>query len=470
MNYDKGFFDSPEFRALLARYEQALELNATPYFGIDEFVDILSYYLFIEKNDKAAEVLETSRHIHPGTTENIKMEIKLLLCNGEPAKAMKLFSKLGYSDDETMILQAEIMLALKDFKSAREIAIAIIQNASPGQENIYDALEILLDCGFAQEALFICEKALKAAPGNKSLIEVKAECLIELQRTDEAVEIYNRLLDEEPYSTLYWEQMGHVHYMVKKFGKAIDCFEYESTINDDVEYPKMMQGYCYYYVGDYARAAGIFSSFSNKYPESILPDFYLALIHYHKGELQAATDAFRRIIEKTPEGTIEIMLARINKAILLDLCGDTKRADEALSMALLMHSDNMKQLILDGTHLYELRDKENLTFDDMNQLEIKEWSQAEELHKLAEHLFRHGHLTLALRVFKYCREFSRDTSEIDAYLAFILWNTGQKEEALPAMHNAIEGKSWTLFKLFGVPYNANITVKEFTGSIKQKES
>lgn len=469
MNYDKNFFDSPEFRALLARYEQASEINATPYFGIDEFVDIMSYFLFTEKYERAAEVLEASRQLHPGAEENTKMEIKLLLCNGEAKEALKLFSKLRYSDnDETMILHAEILLALKDFKGAHEIALALLHKAAPGQDSIYEALEILLDCGFAQEAFMICEKALKIAPGNRSLIEVKAESLIELQRTDEAVEIYNRLLDVEPYSTLYWEQLGHIQYMVKKFGKAIDCFEYESTINDDIEYPKMMQGYCYYLVGDFEKAAEFFNAFNRKYPDSAIMQFYLALIHYRKGETELAVEGFRKITEKSPEGSIETMLARINKAMILDMCGESRRADEALSMALLMHPENMKQLMLDGTHLYELRDKENLTFEDMNTLEAKEWSQEEELFRLAEHLVKYGHLSLALRVFKYCREFSHDTSEIDAYIAYILWNTGEKEKSATAIGNAIEGKSWTLFRLFGITYRARITVEEFICAVEGK--
>ncbi len=470
MNYDKGYFDSPEFRGLLKKYEQALSLNATPYFGLDEFADLMSYYLFLENSEKAAEVLDISQRTHPGAPENIKMEIKMLLCNGEPEKALKKFSTLGYfNDEETMLLQAEILLALKDFKHAREIALAILQKASAEQDSIYDALEILLDCGFAMEALIICEKALKAAPHKKNLTEVKAECLIEMQRTDEAIDIYNTLLDEDPYSTIYWEQMGHIHYMVKKFGKALDCFEYESTINEGIEYSRMMQAYCYYFVGDYDSASEIFTSFEGMYPKSIIPFFYNALIKYHKREEREAIGLFKELIEKCPEGTIDIMLARINKAMLLDRNGETSRAEETLSMALLMHPDNMKQLMLDGTYLYELRDKENLTFEDMNTLETKEWTQAEELHRLGEHLVKHGHLTLALRVFRYCREFSYDKSETDAYIAYILWNTGKQEKCEPAIENALEGRSWTLFRLFGIPYRNNLSAKEFIRQINATE-
>lgn len=467
MNYEKGYFDTPEFRGLLKRYEQAKAMNMHSYYAIDELVDLLSYYLYLEKCDEAEEILKIAKSIHPAAPENTRMEIKLMLSKGEPQRALELFRGIEYADDnETKILHAEILLALKDFKNAREIAIDIIRNATPEQENLYEALEILLDCGFAPEALYICEKALKLLPDNRSLLEVKAECFIEMQRINEAVDLYNRLLDTDPYSTFYWEQLGHIYYMVKKYGKALECFEYESTINDEIEYARMMQAYCYYHVGDFARAKELFGFFKEHYPQSVIPRFYIALSQYHQGDNNSAIESFKEIIDIAPEGTIEMMLARVNKAMLLDTLGESTRAEEAMSMAILMHPDNMKQLILHPTHLYELKDKENLLFSEMSTLEQKEWTQEEELYELGTHLFEHGHLNLALRVFRYMHPFSYDTADIDAYIANILWRNGEREKVEPAIENALNGKSCLLFRLFNIPYNANITTHEFIGRIK----
>jgi hypothetical protein len=124
-------------------------------------------------------------------------------------------------------------------------------------------------------------------------------------------------------------------------------------------------------------------------------------------------------------------------------------------------------LVLDTTHLYELRDKENLTFDDMNILETKEWTQEEELFRLGAHLADNGHFSSALRILRYTREFAKDTAEIDAYIAYSLWSRGNTEEIGPAIENAIEGKSWTLFRLFGIPYRSNITAKAFIDLVKE---
>ena len=173
MNYDKGFFDSPEFRELLKKYEQATSMGMHPYWGVYDLVDLMSYYLFIEKEESAETVLKEAQHLHPTAPETIKMEVKLLLYKGEAQKAMEKFSSIGYiDDDESRIIKAEIFIALKDFKNARNIALEILRKAQPEQDNIYEALEILLDCGFAVEALAICESQLFAVEV-KSALDLK---------------------------------------------------------------------------------------------------------------------------------------------------------------------------------------------------------------------------------------------------------------------------------------------------------
>lgn len=471
MNNDKGYFESSEFRELLAKYENSIKLGMSIYFGIDEFVDLLSYYLSIDKSEEAENVLEAAKRLHPTAPENTKMEIRLLLYAGEARKALELFKELKYIEETEMLtIKAEIMVALRDFKQAHDIAIELLQKSMPGQESIYEGLEILLDCGFALDALEICETALKAAPQQTSLYEVKAECLIELQRINEAVRIYNKLLDSNPYSTFYWEQLGHIYYMVKKFGKSLECFEYESAINEDIEYANMMQAYCYYHLRDYSSAKKLFATLADKYRNTVTPIFYIGLCHYYEGHIEEAINAFDIAIGNAQEGTISMMLARINKAILLDLSGEQSVADDAMSMALLMHPDNMKQLVLTEKHLYDLRDKENLTFDDMNIIETKEWNTEETLYRLGVHLVKHNHLILGKRVLNYCRDICYDKSDVDAYLAYILWNTDKKEQALEAIENALDGRSNELFELFNIPYNANISSTSFIEQIKQKES
>ena len=63
-----------------------------------------------------------------------------------------------------------------------------------------------------------------------------------------------------------------------------------------------------------------------------------------------------------------------------------------------------------------------------------------------------------------------DKSDIDAYLAYIYWNMGNEEQATQAIEGALDGHSNTLFELFDMAYNANITPNAFINMTKQKKS
>lgn len=467
MNYDREYYNSKEFLDTLKRYEQAIKLNTTPYFSAEELADLLSYGLANNRIEIALNAFVFAKKLFPNTDECTRMEIRILLFKGKALQALPLFDNIAVFDEEMALLKAETYVMLKETQKAQEIITGLLKNLNADDEYTYYALEILLDCGLAKEVLTLCDRILKKLPHIKSIIEVKAESLVELQEIQQAVEIYNKLLDDDPYNISYWEQLGCIYYMTNKFGKALECFEYETTINPDIDYARIMQGFCYYQMSDYKRAKAIFKEQADKNDTPLHELFYYALSLYNEGDKEGALQTFATIIKLSQEGSCETMLARVNKAMLLDEMGETTLAEDALSMALLMkpNKDN-RQFIFQDSHLYELKHKDWSTFDEINKFESLGWNEAEELYQLGEHFAKYRHLTLAKRVFSYIRAMFTDPTDVDAYLGYLSWNTGDKENATQAIAKALEGRSYLIFKLFNIPYNANISVKEFIEQIQ----
>ena len=96
---NKGYFESPEFRELLKRYEQAGQNGACSYFGIDELCDLLAYYISQEMLPMASSVYNLAERLHPNSPELTKMRIKLSIENDEPELALALIQEIGYTDD-----------------------------------------------------------------------------------------------------------------------------------------------------------------------------------------------------------------------------------------------------------------------------------------------------------------------------------------------------------------------------------
>ena len=466
MGNDKNIFDTAEFRNLLNRYEQMRQSGASSYFDISELGDLLSYYLTNNNPDEGEEIYNLARRLHPQCDETERMRARILLTQGYPENALEAISALG-NDNDTLLLRADIHLALKQYKESRAAARKILHNSNITDDIAYDALEIMLDCGFAQEVLEYATEGLRHHPGNRSLLEVIAEALIEQQKIDRAVEIYNHLLDENPYSTFYWEQLGHIYYMVGRYGKSLECFEYELTIDNSIEYATMMQGFCYYKLHDYRKSLGIFGAFKEKYPDMIVPRFYIALCHTHLGDTAEALMEYSAIAafrSDKQESKISIMLALINQAIIHLNEG---RITSALyctdcAMAQDMPADEMKQLLIAGAPYYELKYKENMTFEEINATEFKEWTLYELLFALGTALIGAECHDIALLPLAKAHSLAPDPADIDAHIAYILFKKKMKRDMFEdTVKNAIEGKSNKLFELFGLPYNSNLSPQEF---------
>lgn len=465
---NKGYFESPEFREILKKYEQAYENGSCSYFGIYELCDILAYYLFQDNISSAEEVFAQAQRLHPDAQELTKMEVKLLLGKNEPELALAKLNETGFpDDDETRMLQAETLIAMKEYKEANAIVLDILNGQQITKETACDALELMLDCGFAQDALQITEYALQKYPEQRCFLEIKGECLIELQHTSDAIDIYNTLLDIDPYSTFYWEQLAHIYYMVNKYGKALECFEYELAIGEEIDYARMMQAYCYYFMRDYKKAEEIFETFTRKYPSSVTPHFYIGLCQWATGNRERALEKFDQAIKLAPEESIEKMMARINRAIILYRMGEKGLAEGAISLAILMHNSTMRQLLIPSGELYELRDKENLTFKEMNIIDVKDWSREEELLALANHFMKNEMWELAKSVLLYIHPVHRDPAETAACIAYCFYKTGNRDLYYPYIECAINGRSNLLFDLFGLVYNADTTPDEFISIIEK---
>lgn len=468
---NKIYFDSQEFRELLKNYEESKKNNKSIYLGIEDLFDILNFYLYQGEIEEAVEVYTLAKSLHPDSPETIKMDIRILLAKDEAETALIRIADLGFPDEEdSKLLQAQVFIALKEFGEARQMALDVLNQENVTKEGFCEALEIMLDGGFTQEVLALVVMALHKDRDDKSLLEIKAECYIEMQKIDKAIEIYNDMLDAEPYSTFYWEQLGRVYYMANRYGKALECFEYELAIDNNIDYAHIMKAYCYYFMRDYKSAGKIFSVISDKYPSSVPPRFYKALCLWHEGCAKEALALFEDIVEQIEdkEENIETMLARINQAIILSKMGEKERAARVVSLALLMRPDNMRQLLVgDDEELYNLRDKENPTFKEMNVMDIKEWSTEEELTGLATHLIKYKHYEMAKSVLLCTRRMSKDPADIDARLAFTTFHLGEEDKFRKFAENAIKGKSCLLFELFGLVYDAKATVDSILDKIKK---
>lgn len=70
MNYDmSSYFEDPEFKEALAKYEGMVESHTPAYFEADELIDIAEYYASKGRHKDADKAIDLAIQLHPDNTD-----------------------------------------------------------------------------------------------------------------------------------------------------------------------------------------------------------------------------------------------------------------------------------------------------------------------------------------------------------------------------------------------------------------
>lgn len=467
---EESFFKSEEFRLLLKKYEEMQKYSISSYFSADELLEIASYYLYKNMQPEAENVISYALDTYPSDQLIKEAEIRALLSRGDIQKAQDKLKEISFIDTpELQLLKTEIELAAGNNNSISDLN-NIIKGTNLRDDLALNTLDVMIKGGFTAEALHWIEKGLRHYPSHIPLLEAKADCLIEQRHMQEALSLYNRLLDNDPYNYFYWEQLGYIYYVTERYGKALECFEYELTTNEEAEYAKMMQAFCYYYLQDYIKAYKSFCELTKAYPGNVISTFFSALSLCGLGNYSTAIKILDSLLVSGELTDIETFITEINKSLILDKAGYKDISAKILEHALKYDIEDINLLALHGNGYIEIHDKESLLQKHIELIEREPRNRDEILLEFALYIYDYGREEPAINVLKYTREQMYDSADIDAFLAFMLWKSGQKEESSPYIQSAINGKSNKLFELFGFKYDPNIDCDKFIeriGTIRQ---
>lgn len=89
LNYE----DDEEFLELLHQYEQ-FHSDSYPYFDAGDMYDIIDYYMFTDRRDKAQEALQFALRLHPQDSDLRLIKARMYAFFGKPDAALKILRSL----------------------------------------------------------------------------------------------------------------------------------------------------------------------------------------------------------------------------------------------------------------------------------------------------------------------------------------------------------------------------------------
>ncbi|MEL6864363.1 MAG: tetratricopeptide repeat protein [Bacteroidota bacterium] len=227
--------------ALVSEYEAMSQKGTVGFFEEKVFFKIIEYYQKADQLDRAIEVADHALGQYTYSVEFYLLKSQMLLEKGCKHLALSCLERaeiFAPQELELHLLRAEVFTAM----GYTEDAFAILERI---KDDVSD--EQLCEIFFCEACIhehleqfdsmfFALRDAILADPSNKSVIR-RLWLSVEMSGAyAESIELYQFLIDKDPYCYISWYNLGHAYYCLKDFEHAAQAFEYAYLIDETFEF------------------------------------------------------------------------------------------------------------------------------------------------------------------------------------------------------------------------------------------
>ena len=147
MNNDlSSYFEDPEFKDLLAKYEGMVENHTPTYFDAEELTDIAEYYASKGEEQKAEDAIDFALRLHPTNTDALVFKSRSLCIKGKLDEAYQVMNLIeDTSDREVQFLKADLLMEEQRMEEAEAIHLQLAASEDHSFEVLLDVALTYMD-------------------------------------------------------------------------------------------------------------------------------------------------------------------------------------------------------------------------------------------------------------------------------------------------------------------------------------
>lgn len=315
-----------ELQDMAEQYEQAQADERSIYLDAEDLADLADWYGIRQRRDMALDVVEYGLRLHPGNVSLLVEKAYLYLDDYDTATAQDIADGLDPHLPEVKVLQAQIYILDAEDEEATRLLNSI--------ENPQD-VDIMTNVAYMYINVNQPGKALEwLKPGigkyddDEPFLSVLGDAYYGLGQLNEAADIYNKLIDKNPYSATYWFVLARCYFEQQMYDKAIEACDYAIISDDEFAEAYQMKGNAFVFLQndekalenfrEAARLGALSPCFINTYTG-------LSLISQEKWE-EAYEELQKAIDNYEHENVVSLSTLYANAAYCLHQMGQKSKA------------------------------------------------------------------------------------------------------------------------------------------------
>lgn len=435
------YFDSREFKEILAKYEDARRKHTDVYLEPDELTDIAEYYYDRGDRRLAVDILDHAIDMFPGAAMPLVFRGRTaLLDEHDIAKAKDYARRIDdkYNLDY-IYLEAEILIMEGKEEQADNYLHDRMDHIDEDDvpDYVLDVATIFADYNFTDKAQ--AWLSLSDEPDLTDYKELEGRIAYGKGNYEKSERIFEKLIDEDPYSNNFWNSLASTQFMRNRISDSITSSEFSIAIdpNDDEAILNKANGL--FSLGNYEEALRYYRRFTELCPDEDSGYIYQGNTLLNLNRPQEAEQMFRKaeqVAGDTSENLCEIYQ---ELAYTLSYLGRTSEAlaycDKAIKRD---NGDRNEAYVMRGHILLERNRVEEA--QECFSLALKASGHSPEIYlRIAISIFDCGYTSIAYKMLKSLRQ-SHITDEEDglAYMAYCCLQLGHHDEFLETLRQACE--------------------------------
>lgn len=233
---NNNIYNTPEFKENLKKYEAARQTGSSVYLEPDDLTDISEYYHLHGRLDDALEANRLALQMFPGATSPLVFRARVaLLVDNDPQKAMAIADKISDKTDfDYYYILAEIWIAQGNIKEAEdylEEKYHQISDEDDAEDFVLDVATLYADYDeFRMAKQWLNISTLDDNPDYK---ELEGRIAMGEGHYEKSERIFNKLLDNDPYSSDYWDQLASSQFLHRNLKGSIESSDFSLAIDPD---------------------------------------------------------------------------------------------------------------------------------------------------------------------------------------------------------------------------------------------
>lgn len=300
-------FENDEKPDIVIKFEEKEKETESYYFDVEDYGEIIDYYVRNNSFDKAFDICKIAEKQHPENSSIMIRKAQILIENKKPGKGLEILDKVentaAYSL-EIVMLRGIANVYINNVNKAImyfDLAIQEVEKTNDEEYFLHDIALTFMQKEHYGIALRYLKKAYKINPTFSVIAYDIGFCLEKIDRDKESVRYLRKFLKEHPYSKIAWYNLGVVYKKLQKFDEAIEAYDYAYAIDDNFSSPLYNKAYILIRQKKYSEAIEVYHDFLKIEPDNYPVYCFIGECYENLNDIESAEKNYLKSLELNSE-------------------------------------------------------------------------------------------------------------------------------------------------------------------------